>query len=368
MNAKPFFSIIVPVYQSKEFLRQTVETLQKQTFSNIEIVLVDDGSTDGSAILCDQLANEDHRIVVDHKKNGGVFSARNRGIEICQGKWIIFVDSDDLVSLTMCENFYNYIRSNYSLDFIACNFSSSIKNLMRQPSSNHVVLRLKDKQQNIRLINQMLLSEYDIFPKKFQKSFGNNVILNSLCAKVYKKSFFINNKLILQTNVMYSEDLLFNIEILAHGAKGIFVDDPIYFYRYNLNSVTHRDYIPHIIENYTEFSEILRQLFRKNNISNLYRSVEIYTFKAVLSIIPADIFQKNNSFLTSYKRFYEIISSPDFLEICNLEKLKVLNKDLDNKTKIKANLLLKKHFVALFFLNYFYKLLKEGEKALISRF
>lgn len=367
MNVKPFFSIIVPVYQSKEFLEQTVEALKKQTFSNIEIVLIDDGSTDGSSILCDQLASEDHRIVVNHKKNGGVFSARNRGIEVCQGKWIIFVDSDDLVSLTMCENFYNYIQSNGSLDFVACNFSSNIKNLLYQPSANHIVLQLKDKRQNIQLINQMLLSRYDIFPKKFQKSFGNNMILNSLCAKAYKRSFFINNKLILQTNVMYSEDLLFNIEILAHGAKGIFVDDPVYFYRYNLNSATHRDYIPHIIGNYIEFGRVLKQLFDEEKISNLYKSVEVYMFKAVLLVIPADIFQKNNSFLTSYRRFYEIISSPNFLEICNLEKLKALNKDLDIKAKIKANLLLKNHFLALFFLNRSYKSLKEGKKALISK-
>lgn len=93
-------------------------SIQKQTFSDIEIILVDDGSTDGSDIICDKLASEDSRINVIHQKNMGASNAKNVGIEASRGKWLIFVDSDDIVSKVMCETFYYHILQKMSQDFL----------------------------------------------------------------------------------------------------------------------------------------------------------------------------------------------------------------------------------------------------------
>lgn len=106
------FSIVVPVYNVEQFLDRCVQSLIHQTFEEIEIILVDDGSTDASGALCDEYAKQDNRITVIHKTNGGLSDARNSGLGIATGKYIIFVDSDDYIELDTCEKFLPYIDQN----------------------------------------------------------------------------------------------------------------------------------------------------------------------------------------------------------------------------------------------------------------
>ena len=96
-------SVIVPVYNRKETLERCVQSLRGQTYPDLEIILVDDGSTDGSGALCNALAREDVRIRVIHKENGGVSSARNAGIEAAKGEYLMFTDSDDYAEAQMAE-------------------------------------------------------------------------------------------------------------------------------------------------------------------------------------------------------------------------------------------------------------------------
>ena len=106
-------SIIVPVYNIIEYLPRCVESLRKQTYDKIEILLVDDGSTDGTAALCDALAAEDVRIRVFHKQNGGSSSARNLGIQEATGEYLGFVDSDDYVEPDMYERLLHAIETTH---------------------------------------------------------------------------------------------------------------------------------------------------------------------------------------------------------------------------------------------------------------
>lgn len=106
---QPLISVIVPVYNIIPYLPRCVESLQQQTYRNLEILLVDDGSTDDTPALCDRLAETDGRICVFHKKNGGPSSARNLGLEQAKGKYVGFVDSDDYVDADMYERLYRAI-------------------------------------------------------------------------------------------------------------------------------------------------------------------------------------------------------------------------------------------------------------------
>jgi glycosyltransferase involved in cell wall biosynthesis len=96
-------SVIVPVYNVKEYLAKCLQSILEQTYKNIELICVDDGSTDGSGAICDEYAERDARVRVAHKVNGGVSSARNAGIELAQGDYIAFVDSDDWLDLDYFE-------------------------------------------------------------------------------------------------------------------------------------------------------------------------------------------------------------------------------------------------------------------------
>lgn len=107
--SNPLISVIVPVYNIEEYLERCVESVRNQTYENLEILLVNDGSTDGSGALCEELAKKDGRICVFHKKNGGSSSARNLGISQAKGEYLGFVDSDDYISKDMYELLYTAI-------------------------------------------------------------------------------------------------------------------------------------------------------------------------------------------------------------------------------------------------------------------
>ena len=98
MKEKALVSIIIPVYNAESRLEQCVMSIKTQTYTNLEICLINDGSTDGSGALCDRLAAEDTRIKVFHKENGGVSTARNRGLDEATGEYVVFVDADDYLA------------------------------------------------------------------------------------------------------------------------------------------------------------------------------------------------------------------------------------------------------------------------------
>ena len=106
MRTEELISVIVPVYKVEKYLNKCVQSIIQQTYTNLEIILVDDGSPDNCPQMCDEWAKKDSRIVVIHKKNGGLSDARNAGIAVAKGKYIGFVDSDDYIESTMYEDLY----------------------------------------------------------------------------------------------------------------------------------------------------------------------------------------------------------------------------------------------------------------------
>ena len=115
----PLISIIVPVYKVEKYLVRCIKSIQNQTYTNIEIILVDDGSPDRCGIICDEIAREDSRIKVLHKENGGLSDARNKGIAIAQGEYVGFVDSDDYIEPDMYEHLLGVIEK-YNVKLAIC--------------------------------------------------------------------------------------------------------------------------------------------------------------------------------------------------------------------------------------------------------
>lgn len=119
---EPLISIVIPIYKVEKYIRKCVDSVRRQTYSNIEIVLVDDGSPDMCPIICDELAEQDSRIKVIHKANGGLSDARNVGIGASKGDYIGFVDSDDYIDCQMYEMLYKAISSG-EFEMAICNYS-----------------------------------------------------------------------------------------------------------------------------------------------------------------------------------------------------------------------------------------------------
>ena len=115
-------SIVVPIYNVEKYVKKCIESLIKQTYKNIEIILVDDGSTDSSAEIIDEYANKDSRIIAIHQKNKGVSSARNTGLKAARGEYIGFVDPDDYVDCQMYEVMVNKLQASLA-DLVVCGYS-----------------------------------------------------------------------------------------------------------------------------------------------------------------------------------------------------------------------------------------------------
>ena len=193
---KPLVSIIVPVYKVEEYLDECVESIINQTYSNIEIILVDDGSPDKCPRLCDEWAKKDDRINVIHKENGGVSSARNAGINIAKGEWIWFVDSDDTAQINALEELSEYFNA---ADLIA--FNAKIDKLYT-----------KDEK------------FFDSYYFRYQLGFEP-------WNKLYKKSIIVDNDLRFDTEENVGEDLLFNITYYQYADKYKFSTSKYYNYR-----------------------------------------------------------------------------------------------------------------------------------------
>ena len=110
-------SIVIPVFNASQYIAETVESVISQTYTNWELILVNDGSLDDSGVICDRLSGKDERIRVFHQENSGVSTARNKGIELAKGEWIVFIDSDDYVDRNMLEVM---LSNSKNMDLVVC--------------------------------------------------------------------------------------------------------------------------------------------------------------------------------------------------------------------------------------------------------
>lgn len=129
---RPVYSIIVPVYKTEKYLHTCVQSLRGQSFSDIEVILVDDGSPDSCPALCDAYAAQDERVKVIHKANGGLSDARNAGIDVAQGEYILFLDSDDYIALDACERLLPFTEKHVDIIVGDGVSISAQKNLVHQ--------------------------------------------------------------------------------------------------------------------------------------------------------------------------------------------------------------------------------------------
>ena len=225
-------SIIVPVYNTEKYLTTCINSLITQTYKNIEIILVDDGSKDNSGKICDEFANLDNRIKVIHKENGGVSSARNTGLQNASGKWITFVDGDDFIDSTMVEKL---VQKSSEVDIVFCrmvkDYSNGEKALFYETCLEKTCLAPYDLQY---IIHDRIHQEKD---GKFITDCNMGVVWRSLLKleTIQKANLqFING-------IKELEDRLFIMKYLSLCKKASLVDEYLYHYVINVDSVTHQN-------------------------------------------------------------------------------------------------------------------------------
>ena len=215
-------SVIVPVYNVKEYLTACVESILFQTFTDWELLLVDDGSRDGSAGLCDELAKGDSRIRVIHQENGGVSSARNAGIAAATGELLAFVDADDFIHPRMYEKLMNAMTG--ECDIVFCRFVRSYEDRTVYHRETQLEALAKTPWDYSRII-------YEFHFAQTQGQTEADTVFGSAWRSLFRRDIVTENGISFPEGIALAEDRLFLMAYLRHCRTGSLVDEYLYYYR-----------------------------------------------------------------------------------------------------------------------------------------
>lgn len=221
----PQISVVIPVYNVEKYLERCVKSVTQQTFTDLEIILVDDGSTDSSGVMCDKFAEEDDRIRVIHKENGGLSDARNTGIEAARGNYIGFVDSDDYIDLDMYEYLYTII-SKEDADVAMCELYHCYagKEIHTHPADYYQVV---DRIEAIRCVLDSQITSVTAVNKLYRCE-----VLDNLRFRVGKTA----------------EDAFIMVDLLAKTKRVVITNAQKYYYFHRAGSITTKPFNQHDLD------------------------------------------------------------------------------------------------------------------------
>lgn len=299
-------SIIIPIYKVETYLDRCVQSVVNQTYKNLEIILVDDGSPDNCPALCDEWAKKDSRIKVIHKKNGGLSDARNHGLDAANGKYISFIDSDDYVAEHMVEKLYNTIKADKS-DMAITNY-----------------LCFDDEGSEFSYENKLPIPD-DIIDKNeaFKKLFGDyhwHYVI--ACCKLYKSFLFDNFRF---PYGKLHEDL-HTTHLVFDKCKLIsLVHEPLYFYYQNSNSITHSYSIKRLdaVDAYISRFDFF---YQKQNYYCAMMNVKFMQEKLLTAQLSLDLKEKTvKEKIHYYRKMYKkLLGKVIFKKINGVDKLELL--------------------------------------------
>lgn len=250
-------SVIVPVYKVEKYLDKCVESIVNQTHTNLEIILVDDGSPDNCPKMCDDWAKKDKRIKVIHKQNGGVADARNTGINASTGKYIAFVDSDDFIHPTMYQKLIEKITK-CNCDICMCGFTS----VNEDGSQKHFKEINRPNVTSKNIIKYFLSNSVQEKDSCFE-TFG---LMGNVWRILIKKEIIKNTRF---QKLKIAEDLLFLINIITDNTKICSIDDYLYYYLQRQDSVMHKFNKQKVDERYKAFKIIFEEIKTRVDCNSL---------------------------------------------------------------------------------------------------
>lgn len=257
-------SIIVPVYKTEKYLEECLDSIAKQTYSNIEIILIDDGSPDGCGKICDKYRAKDSRFIVVHKENEGLGYTRNCGLDIATGDYVTFVDSDDYLEPNMISHFMNQI---------AVSEADTCMGGFRRVDDNHDVVYTEGYEKVVYTNNQIR----DILLKRILGSIPkkHDSYKMSVWNVIYSMEIIKRNHMRFPSEKIFiSEDLIFNFDYYMKACKVCITDNITYNYRVNENSLTRvykSDMLEKVCVLYKEMEKRIIYLYKNDENEALYR-------------------------------------------------------------------------------------------------
>ncbi|MCM3116044.1 glycosyltransferase [Neobacillus sp. MER 74] len=228
---KPLISVIVPVYNVEKYVGNCLNSILAQTYENIEVIVVNDGTKDNSAVICEEIAKRDSRVKVLHKINAGLGFARNTGLDAANGEYVVFIDSDDFIDKNMIEKLYTALSEN-NADTCYCGyrrFYSSDKIIDFPAYYNNELFVGEEIIEKVLL--EMIASEPHVKTERLLSMSVWHALYSMKLIKKYNLRFPSEREFI-------SEDIIFHIAYLQKANRVYFIQDSLYFYRCNEGSLT----------------------------------------------------------------------------------------------------------------------------------
>lgn len=266
-------TVIVPVYNVQDYLLQCINSILEQSHSDLEIILVNDGSTDNSPQICEELSKKDARIKLIHQTNGGVSAARNTGIAASTGEYITFVDSDDWLDKNMYQKLLNAARDNHKPDVVMCDFTT-VRDNNRFNITSNLRAGFYAKKDIIREIYPTLLVTED---------FGRLPIV-SVWNCLFKKSLFLNDQIRFDEKLRYSEDYLFTAEVMTHCQSYCYVKNFFGYYYRQYNDSRSKKYRPEWWMTLVSLNSKLVQLLSDNKEYDFARQLKLQVIHSALFV------------------------------------------------------------------------------------
>lgn len=219
----PEITVIVPVYNNEKYLKKCMDSIAAQTYDNYEVILINDGSTDGSGRLCDSFAEKDERISVIHQENRGLASSRKRGVDAAKGKYITFVDSDDYIAPHMLETLYNHI-SNF--DMVTCGFT----------------VVQKDGSQKTKRTFEEGYVDFCSSKEAIYSFFNRKYLYESAWGKLVRKGLYY--RIDMCEGAVPGEEICTTLQLLQLSKRVRALSEPMYYYRQNEEGISRGGYTP----------------------------------------------------------------------------------------------------------------------------
>lgn len=269
-------SVIIPIYNVEKYLKQCINSILQQTYSNIEVIMVDDGSTDNSPQICDELAMLDSRIHLIHKENGGSSDARKTGVLQANGDYVMFVDGDDWIDVNTIEYCVDFVTHKPEID---CLLFSYMREYHEMQFVSHVfnydITVSSETEENIVYRRLFGLNGSELrYPERLEN-------VGSCCMKLYRRDIARKGKYFETKEVGSSEDTLFNIFALRDCYNIVYLDIPFYHYRKRDASIT-SSYRPQLVEQWIKLFNIIENVLKIERLDFSYW--EAFNNRVALSV------------------------------------------------------------------------------------
>lgn len=305
-------TIIIPVYNvPKKYLDICIDSVINQTYKNIEILIIDDGSRKEIAETIDKYTSLNDNIKIFHKENEGVSKARNKGIELSKGEWILFVDADDYIEKDAVEKLIN------NSEDVEVVISRTQMNTQKevQGYNKEILINNDNREELIKSILQIKNSKFNL--------------VDGVWSKLYKKKFIIDNNIKFDEELSFGEDFIFNLKVYLKANKIMYIPNVLYYWRRdNENSVTQK-YNKDLFEKQIKVVEYINQDFNEEIVEKYKQEYYNYLTQIMQEIVRMQIYHEEANLSQKEKiKQLKILANYEYFKICIKQiQIKKLHKD-----------------------------------------